>query len=758
MTDLTAELAQTLKTIRRPGDFYVSGTFDLIPPGIHIDGFGPLSLPVLPDQAARLIAAATPAPFGRGEDTVIDTEVRRSWQIGPERVSIAGKRWGATLDAIVARAAAGLGAGDGVEAEFYKLLVYDAGSFFVSHRDTEKSPGMFATLVIALPSVSVGGDLVVRHSGRDVTVDMRSDDPGEARFAAFYADCLHEVRTVESGCRVTLIYNLIRDGRKPKPPRYESEEDRIVALLDGWREEAVSEGDAWPAKVVYPLDHAYTPAELSFTSLKGADAAAAGVLASAAKRAGCDLHLALLTIEESGSADYTGGGRSGRGRWREPDADDFAIGEIFDHSAMLTAWRGLGGETPGFGDMPVDEDDFSPPDVVEAMSPDEQQFHEATGNEGATLERTYRRAALVLWPTATFLPMIAAAGLPVCLPYLADLVGRHRRATGEERTAVARDVDELAGAVIARWPDGQTYGRSVETTSTTTLLDLLAAIEATGRIRDFLMRTDAAQGRSKPDNRAVIDALSALPPPDRVEVVAHLMGDGGPLWFAGCADLLARAARAWPDLRAAELREAARRLLVACPRDGVRTAGMPGHRLDDSVVENLLAGLCRIDPGLADEAIGVLLSSPDTFDMDGLMVPALRALVADPALAGASAVETLREACVAHLATRVALPLAPPADWTRGNRLTCTCADCSALAAFLADPTRETWSLKAAQPIRSHVETTILNSHCDVDRETLKKGTPHQLVLTKNQATYEGLARQRRADFAILAQVAPEAR
>ena len=30
--------------------------------------------------------------------------------------------------------------------------------------------------------------------------------------------------------------------------------------------------------------------------------------------------------------------------------------------------------------------------------PDEQHFQEATGNEGASFERTYSRAGFVLWP------------------------------------------------------------------------------------------------------------------------------------------------------------------------------------------------------------------------------------------------------------------------------------------------------------------------------------------------------------------------
>jgi 2OG-Fe(II) oxygenase superfamily len=50
-----------------------------------------------------------------------------------------------------------------VTATLYNLLIYDKGSFFVSHRDTEKAPGMIATLVLTLPSQPEGGELVVRH-------------------------------------------------------------------------------------------------------------------------------------------------------------------------------------------------------------------------------------------------------------------------------------------------------------------------------------------------------------------------------------------------------------------------------------------------------------------------------------------------------------------------------------------------------------------------------------------------------------------
>jgi len=57
---------------------------------------------------------------------------------------------------------------------------------------------MFATLVVVLPSEYSGGELVVRHQGREVRLDLRRDEPSEAAFAAFYADCVHEVRPIAS--------------------------------------------------------------------------------------------------------------------------------------------------------------------------------------------------------------------------------------------------------------------------------------------------------------------------------------------------------------------------------------------------------------------------------------------------------------------------------------------------------------------------------------------------------------------------------
>ena len=258
MSSIGAALLNSLRSVERPGDFCVGGTREIFMPTVDVDGVGRIAFPLLPVQAERLVAIAQAAPYGRGAQTVVDREVRRTWQIDSGKVRIGGRCWEKTLAELVTEAALGLGVDAPVVADFYKLLVYDVGSYFVHHRDTEKVPGMFATMVLALPSTHSGGELVIKHLGREEMLDLYPEEPSQIGFAAFYADCVHEVRPVPAGHRVTLVYNLRFLGEQLvlKAPDYRAEQKRIVELLRSW---AGAEGE--PDKLVLPLEHAYTPAE-----------------------------------------------------------------------------------------------------------------------------------------------------------------------------------------------------------------------------------------------------------------------------------------------------------------------------------------------------------------------------------------------------------------------------------------------------------------------------------------------------------------
>lgn len=86
-----ADLESLLARVQRPGDFCMHAALAVPMPLVQVDGVGSLSFPLPPAQAAALIAAAERAPYGRGEQTVLDTSVRRVWQIDAARVRLGGK-------------------------------------------------------------------------------------------------------------------------------------------------------------------------------------------------------------------------------------------------------------------------------------------------------------------------------------------------------------------------------------------------------------------------------------------------------------------------------------------------------------------------------------------------------------------------------------------------------------------------------------------------------------------------------------------
>jgi len=79
--------------------------------------------------------------------------------------------------------------------------------------------------------------------------------------------------------------------------------------------------------------------------------------------------------------------------------------------------------------------------------------------------------------------------------------------------------------------------------------------------------------------------------------------------------------------------------------------------------------------------------------------------------------------------------------------MSCRCEHCQSLSRFLKCASQEVWRFKAREADRSHIEDSIRQGRHDVDCITERKGSPHVLVCSKNQATYAWRITQRRADL-----------
>lgn len=348
---------------------------------------------------------------------------------------------------------------------------------------------------------------------------------------------MHEVRPVETGCRLILVYNLrfIGKGRALKAPDFRTEHGRVVELLRNW-----TSAQDEPDKLILPLEHAYTPAELSFSALKGADAGVASVLVRAAAEADCDLHLALVSVEESGSAEhalyYGRRRRWSRGEEEDEDEDGFEVSEVFDRALILSEWRRPDGGEAGFGDFPFDEDELCPPDAFENLTPDEQHFHEATGNEGASFERTYRRAGFVLWPAARRLAVLNQAGLGTTLPFLQDLTVRWETGNTSIETPLWREADELSGHMLRSWP--RSPWRADDDANAGRMLDLQVRLGNVGRIDTFLAELSAEGHCAASDNGAIVRAVALLPTARATEILVRIVRRNAPANLSACGDLL----------------------------------------------------------------------------------------------------------------------------------------------------------------------------------------------------------------------------
>ena len=192
-----------------------------------------------------------------------------------------------------------------ITAEPYKLLIYGKGSFFTTHRDTEKIPNMFATLVINLPSEHEGGELIISHGGQSQSYSFADGDTFQPRFVAFYADCYHEVKPITSGYRICLIYNLAIANRKQQPLLAQQFKvvEEVGNAIQAWAQE-----NRENPTLTYLLEHDYSEKNLTLANLKNGDFPKAAVLLNAAEKNDCQAFLCLVTYSRTsyGETAYYG--------------------------------------------------------------------------------------------------------------------------------------------------------------------------------------------------------------------------------------------------------------------------------------------------------------------------------------------------------------------------------------------------------------------------------------------------------------------
>ncbi|KAK5952122.1 hypothetical protein OHC33_007009 [Knufia fluminis] len=305
-SDIKEELLDALCSLSEEGSFAYTESSPTAPnPGIEVQELGLIGFPLSSRDATALKEKCRLSPFGKGEETLTDPSVRCSYELDSSEFQITNPAWDMFVWDITTKAYDKLGLSYGranVKAELYKLLIYEKGAFFKSHQDSEKTTGMFGTLVISLPSKHEGGKVVLQHNDIQEVFDSAKSSPFETSFAAWYSDVSHEVQKVQSGYRIVLTYNLVQTSTSPcqAPPDGEGKSRMIAALEDftsAITEEIVDNTEHFPSYMIYKLTHLYSESNLNLSSLKGWDSMAAQYLVDACRHAFYDFYLATLEKE-----------------------------------------------------------------------------------------------------------------------------------------------------------------------------------------------------------------------------------------------------------------------------------------------------------------------------------------------------------------------------------------------------------------------------------------------------------------------------
>lgn len=104
-------------------------------PGIEVTGLGRIGLPLSTRDAEAIATLSHQAPFGKGTETIVDLEVRKTWELNVDQFKIENPSWQETLQEIVENVKAQLGVHSDVEAQPYKMLLYGDGAMFKPHKE-----------------------------------------------------------------------------------------------------------------------------------------------------------------------------------------------------------------------------------------------------------------------------------------------------------------------------------------------------------------------------------------------------------------------------------------------------------------------------------------------------------------------------------------------------------------------------------------------------------------------------------------------
>ena len=184
-----------------------------------------------------------------------------------------------------------------------------------------------------------------------------------------------------------------------------------------------------PNRLVYLLDHEYTERGLSWARLKGSDADRAAAVRAAAEAADCETVLALAEVRETWEAydEPEPSWHRRRYGWDDDDDDsgssaDPELQALIDSTVHLDRWLSDPDAAATPTSLTISDDEVCATTPSVSLEPYASEYEGYMGNYGNTMDRWYRRAALVVWPRRLAFAVRAEASPEWALDILAKQI------------------------------------------------------------------------------------------------------------------------------------------------------------------------------------------------------------------------------------------------------------------------------------------------------------------------------------------------
>ncbi|KAL8280707.1 hypothetical protein RQP46_007030 [Phenoliferia psychrophenolica] len=469
-------------------------------PGLDVKGAGGIGLALSTRDAAALKASALDVLRNDPAKEDVLSTAATAWELPASTVAFSNAMWGSFIHETVRQTACALLSTNvaTTDISFQKLVLHDPSMSPASLVSAEeRSPNAYAHVAIALPTSWEGGKLTLSLGSETIEVDQSRDGPFSTSGVTWHCDSSHSISPITTGNRLSLLYSLTHTSSVDPVPTVldtTSQEFSLAETLVDWLKALATHPDTIKLAAIFLAARSAT----SFATLSGGDLTKSGLIRRAAKAHGFRFFVARVTVIRSGPAEncecaseieernnereerrenygcgYGGGGYRGWGSRRRYDYEDeeeddvsededaeaecgchrvITDPESAEDSAYFYSLSDEDGKNYDVMQFPLSMEELCPGPPFE-QTPDSEQYD----LDELTVEHTYSRSALVLWPAAShdtiLLSCLGATSLSAqledSLALLASLAPPDQAPERQRAENIARALCKSATATVA---------------------------------------------------------------------------------------------------------------------------------------------------------------------------------------------------------------------------------------------------------------------------------------------------------------------